>query len=182
MPLDNATDGHPSSKLTRHKFPDPSSFNVVGRRYVRDRMNSWNDRGLSVNIVQRGQGWKTRNRFQFSFDEGGGCSGACPQILFLSDAKGLPRPLEAHGHLDERQLDGRRSAPRYESERASPGCVGGRWLPDPVVTAPRSPGRAKRRHEVRVSGQCGRHKNMSTHAAPASRLRSPRVLLLTNRL
>ena len=37
----------------------------------------------SVNIVQQGQGWKTRHRFQFSFDEGGGCSCASPQILLL---------------------------------------------------------------------------------------------------
>ena len=32
---------------------------------------SGNDRCLSVNIVQRGQGWKHRCRFQFSFAEGG---------------------------------------------------------------------------------------------------------------
>ena len=83
MSLDNAADGHPSSKLTRHKFPDPHHSMLLGGDMYAAAGFLKKDRCLSVNIVQRGQGWKTRHRFQFSFDEGGGCSCACPQILFL---------------------------------------------------------------------------------------------------
>ena len=83
MSLDNAADGHPSSKLTRHKFPDPHHSMLLGGDMYATAGFLKTERCLSVNIVQRGQGWKTRHRFQFSFDEGGGCSCACPQILFL---------------------------------------------------------------------------------------------------
>ena len=87
MSLDNAADGHPSSKLTRHKFPDPHHSMLLGGDMYATAQFLKKDRCLSVNIVQRGQGWKTRHRFQFSFDEGGGCSCACPQILFIPPPK-----------------------------------------------------------------------------------------------
>ena len=72
MSLDNAADGHPSSKLTRQQFPDPHHSMLMGGDMYATAGFLKKDRCLSVNIVQRGQGWKTRHRFQFILTKGEG--------------------------------------------------------------------------------------------------------------